>query len=65
MSENDEIVEMMGDMLKCLARCREEIDEVFHTHGYDSAYFDIDINLSIGVDDTTVKVSERWERMEY
>ena len=64
MKDNDEIVDMMADILRCLARCREEIDEVFLTHGYDSAYFDVDINMRVSIDDITVDVSESWEKME-
>jgi len=60
----DGVVEMCGDILKLLTKTKEDIFEIFHEHNYDPAYFNINILLSIIIDDIELKVSEGWDALD-
>jgi len=65
MEYDPELNELMAGILKQLQKCRIKIDGEFSNLGFDMAYFDVDINLTMKVDTATVSIKETWERMEH
>lgn len=47
-----------------LRRTRTQILDAFDEHGWDAAYFDIDIDLSVSIDDKGVHITLEQERIE-
>lgn len=64
MKHDDELNELMTAILAQLQECKRLIDTQFDEHGYDAAYFDLDIVLSVKIDTLKVEVTEKWDRME-
>jgi len=63
MRGEDGVVEMCGEILKLLAVTKENIFEIFNDHNYNPAYFDINILLSIIIDDVELKIAEGWDAL--
>ncbi len=58
----DELI-MCKDILSLLHQCKEEIFEIFHKHGYDSAYYDVTIDLRVQIDEVNLNIKEKWESL--
>lgn len=66
--EEDEDVwqthDMMEKILLELQVCKERIDDLMNNSGWDSAMFDVEIDLKAKFDKVQVKVREAWKAME-
>jgi len=61
--DKEETEEITVEVLKILQKTKEEI-ETKGFEGYDAAYFDVNIDLKVSVDDQTVRVHEKWKRLQ-
>ena len=64
MTDSEELNELMADLLFKLQTCREFIDNGFEGHGFDMAFFDVEINLEVQVGNLKVGVYDEWKRLE-
>ncbi len=55
------LLDMCAEMVRVLDACREKVFEMFDKYGYDAAYFNLDIDLSVKIDQFTARVKEQWE----
>ena len=55
---------MMAEIYEELLICKELIDDKMNHSGWDSSYFDVDVDLRVRFDKSTVRVHEAWKAME-
>ena len=63
MTEEEEITDMCKDILEMLVKTKKSIVDKFIEYGYDIAYFDVDINLRIKIDDKVLEIKERSNKL--
>ena len=63
MTEEEEITEMCKDTLEMLVKTKKSIVDKFIEYGYDIAYFDVDINLRVKIDDKVLEIKERSNKL--
>jgi len=56
--------ELMSEIHEELLICKALIDDKMNHSGWDSAYFDVDIDLKVKFGESTVRVHESWEALE-
>jgi len=63
MTEEEEITDMCKDILEMLVKTKKSIVDKFIEYGYDIAYFDVDINLRVKIDDKVLEIKERSNKL--
>jgi len=56
--------EMMNTILGQLLICKEKIDDIMNSSGWDTAFFPVAITLKVKFDEVTVEVCDAWEALE-
>jgi len=56
--------ELISEIHEELLICKALIDDKMNHSGWDSAYFDVDIELKVRFGESTVRVHEGWEALE-
>ena len=68
MNEDDEDIQttntLMQKILLELQQSKARIDALMNESGWDSAFFDVDINLSVKFGKEKVQVREKWRAVE-
>jgi len=64
MTTDKQVIEMCSEFTHVLCECKKKIFEKFDEHGYDASFFDINISLSVRVDDIVIQCKEKWKRLE-
>ena len=57
---NDMMNRIHGELLIC----KTLIDDIMEHSGWDAAYFNVEIDLKVRFDNSTVRVREAWRKME-
>ena len=55
---------MMAEIYEELLICKTLIDDRMNHSGWDTVYFDVDIDLRVRFGDSTVRIHEKWKAME-
>jgi len=56
--------DMMNKIYGELLICKQLIDDIMDHSGWDTAYFDVDIDLKVKFGHNTVRVNEEWKALE-
>ena len=62
MLDEDEL-DSMQKILVLLRKTREEIDKLWNNSGSDFAYFNVNIDLKVKVDEVEVRIKDGWRKM--
>jgi len=59
-----EEAKIVQKILPILVKTKLKVLDVFTYFGFDAAYFDVNIDLKVSVDDQTVRVHEKWKKLQ-